>query len=407
MTELGIATPKLRFKEFAEEWRETTLGEVGKTFNGLTGKSGSDFDSGLPFITYKQIFDSSEIDLQKTGQVEVSADEKQNVVKYGDIFFTGSSETPEEVGFSSVLLSKPDQPTYLNSFCFGFRANSMNILDPQFARSYFRSPVVRDKIMVLAQGSTRFNISKLGMMKIKVNLPSQAEQKKIAGFLSAVDAKIEILQRQSELLEKYKTGVMQKIFAQKIRFADKSGKPYPDWETKKLGAVFSERTERSGEGELISVTINSGLVPFSDIERKNNSSEDKSNYKVVRKGDIAYNSMRMWQGASGISKYDGIVSPAYTVIISNDNNSSKFWSYRFKKTDAINIFQRHSQGLTSDTWNLKYKPFSKIEFMVPTLAEQQQIATFLSALDDKIKLENDIISSVTEFKKSLLQIMFV
>ena len=94
------------------------------------------------------------------------------------------------------------------------------------------------------------------------------------------------------------------------------------WEQRKLGDYFDERNERSGEGELISVTINSGIKKFSELNRFDSKPDDLSKYKVVRDGDIAYNSMRMWQGASGLSPYTGILSPAYTVITPKDNVSS-------------------------------------------------------------------------------------
>jgi len=127
----------------------------------------------------------------------------------------------------------------------------------------------------------------------------------------------------------------------------------------------------------------------------------------VKINDIAYNSMRMWQGASGVSQYNGIVSPAYTVITPKEGNDSIFWGYRFKTTDSTNTFQRYSQGLTSDTWNLKFNTLSKIKFMAPSYEEQQKIANFLSALDDKIKLEEVKLARAKEFKKALLQRLFV
>ena len=153
-----------------------------------------------------------------------------------------------------------------------------------------------------------------------------------------------------------------------------------------MGECFDERTERSADGELIAVTINSGVVKASELNRHDNSSEDKSNYKVVRKNDIAYNSMRMWQGASGYSLYDGILSPAYTVAIPKENINSIFFSYLFKRIDIIHEFQINSQGLTSDTWNLKFPAFSTIKVKVPNVEEQQQIGAYFRNLDNLITL---------------------
>ena len=141
-------------------------------------------------------------------------------------------------------------------------------------------------------------------------------------------------------------------------------------------------------GELLSVTINEGIKKFSELGRHDNSNEDKSKYKKVCIGDIAYNSMRMWQGASGYSPYEGIVSPAYTVLSPNfELVDSLFISYLFKRTDMIHTFQLNSQGITSDNWNLKYPVLSEIEIMIPqSIGEQAQIAMALTHLDDLITL---------------------
>ncbi len=169
----------------------------------------------------------------------------------------------------------------------------------------------------------------------------------------------------------------------KIRF-----KGYTDaWEQRKLGEVFRERSERAnGDEELLSVTIGNGVIRQADSDKRNIASEDKSNYKVVKKGDVPYNSMRMWQGAVGISEYDGIVSPAYTVLEPIDNANGKFFMELFKKESSLQIFQRWSQGLTSDTWNLKYPALSTIEFYVPSVVEQNQIGAYFEQIDTLITL---------------------
>ena len=154
-----------------------------------------------------------------------------------------------------------------------------------------------------------------------------------------------------------------------------------------MGEVFNERTERAkGNEELLSVTINNGVIRQIDSDKRNIASEDKSNYKIVQIGDVPYNSMRMWQGAVGNSEYNGIVSPAYTVLVPSNNADSKFFVELFKKNSTLNIFQRWSQGLTSDTWNLKYPILSKIEFYMPMIDEQKKIGSLFSKLDHLITL---------------------
>jgi type I restriction enzyme S subunit len=196
--------------DFAD-WEEKPLGEIGKTYNGLTGKTKENFGVGKPFVTYKQIFDNSKIDVSKFALVEITEKDNQNLVQYGDVFFTVSSETPNEIGFASVLLNLIDE-LYLNSFCFGYRANSLEELKPEFSRYLFRSPNFRKEIVKLAQGSTRYNMSKIQLMKLKILLPSANEQTKIAAFLSAIDDKINLVNQELEKTQIYKKGLLQQMF---------------------------------------------------------------------------------------------------------------------------------------------------------------------------------------------------
>ena len=154
-----------------------------------------------------------------------------------------------------------------------------------------------------------------------------------------------------------------------------------------MGDVFTERTERAnGDEELLSVTIGNGVIRQIDSDKRNIASEDKSNYKIVHKGDVPYNSMRMWQGAVGNSEYDGIVSPAYTVLVPSKEANGKFFMELFKKESTLKIFQRWSQGLTSDTWNLKYPVLSTIEISIPRIEEQKRIAECFQQVDTLITL---------------------
>lgn len=179
-----------------------------------------------------------------------------------------------------------------------------------------------------------------------------------------------------------------------------------EWATTTLGECFLERVERSAEGELISVTISQGVVRASDLDRIDNSSNDKSNYKVVEVGDIAYNSMRMWQGACGYSLYKGICSPAYTVVIPQNNIDVVYCFYLFKRNETLQLFRVNSQGLTSDTWNLKYPAFSQIKCSFPSLSEQEKIGLFLTTLDKLIAKLEAKLDKLRKLKQALLEKMF-
>ena len=213
----NLLTAKIRFPQFKDEWEEVKLGNLGKSYNGLIGKAAEDFQNGNSnFITYKNIFDNPKIDINIFEKVKIMEDEEQNLVKFGDIFFTISSETPNEVGISSVLLRECGI-LYLNSFCFGFRLSNFEILTPCFAVFYFRSDCFRKQIFKLAQGSTRFNISKTEVLNLTIKLPNFKEQQKIAEVLTACDDEINLLNLKLENLKKQKQGLMQKLLSAKVR----------------------------------------------------------------------------------------------------------------------------------------------------------------------------------------------
>jgi len=192
-------------------WEEKKLGDIGHTFNGLTGKTKDDFGRGKPYIQYMQIFESSKINIDNFGLVDVRDDENQKVAQYGDVFFTTSSETPDAVGYSSVLLDDIDK-LYLNSFCFGFRPNSLDELSPNFAQFLLRSANFRRRVVRLAQGSTRYNMSKVQLMKEVISLPCLKEQTKISNFLSYIDSKIEQVGKQLDESKQFKKALLQQMF---------------------------------------------------------------------------------------------------------------------------------------------------------------------------------------------------
>ncbi|MDO9565222.1 MAG: hypothetical protein Q7J15_00530 [Candidatus Desulfaltia sp.] len=142
-------------------------------------------------------------------------------------------------------------------------------------------------------------------VELKLPAPFISEQTKIANFLYLVDKLITLQQQKRDTLEEYKRGMLQKLFSGKLLFTD-SDNSYPNPQKKRIGDIYSERTERGqAEAELLSVTMSNGVIRRSELEGKDKSSTDKSNYKFVEIGDMVYNSMRMWQGANGISPYQG------------------------------------------------------------------------------------------------------
>ena len=262
----------------------------------------------------------------------------------------------------------------------------------------------------LSCGSTFESLNSDNIKNADVLIPDVAEQEKIGEYFANLDNLITLHQRKYEKLHNIKKSMLEKMFP-------KNGSNVPEirfkgfteaWEQRKLGDCFTERVESMPDGELISVTINDGIKKFSELGRHDNSNDDKSKYKKVCIGDIAYNSMRMWQGASGYSPYEGIVSPAYTVLSPNSGINSKCLAYQFKLPEMIHTFQINSQGITSDNWNLKYPALSEIEIFVSrNEKEQAKISEYFEGLDRLITLHQRELEKLQNIKKSMLEKMFV
>lgn len=180
------------------------------------------------------------------------------------------------------------------------------------------------------------------------------------------------------------------------------------WAPKLLGSLFSERKEVGyTDLRLLSLMDKEGIIPQEDSNRKNNASGDLSKYLRVVPGDIAYNTMRMWEGRSALSKLEGIVSPAYTICRPSQEANSLFFSYYFKTPQLIEQFARYSQGLVKDTLNLKFEAFSQIPVAIPCdSAEQQKIAECLSSVDELIAAQARKVDALKTHKKGLMQQLF-
>ncbi|MEC5126653.1 restriction endonuclease subunit S [Verrucomicrobiales bacterium BCK34] len=180
-----------------------------------------------------------------------------------------------------------------------------------------------------------------------------------------------------------------------------------EWEEENLGRLFKHRQEQGDEDlPLLSLTAEKGIIPQSESGRKDNSNADKSRYLRVAKGDIAYNTMRMWEGRSALSSLEGLVSPAYTVCAPRSKADSTFFSHYIKTASLIELFNRNSQGLTKDTYSLKFPSFAKIRVHLPELPEQQKIADCLGSLDDLIAAHSAKLDALQDHKKGLLQQLF-
>lgn len=215
----ALLTGKKRLQGFTDEWKTVKLGKVAETYGGLTNKTKKDFgNKGSKYISYLEIYQNYYLKKITNNYVLVKDNETQTELKYGDILFTLSSETPEEVGISCVILFEPKEKIYLNSFSFCLRLKENNILYPLFSAYIFRAKHIRKLVNKLAQGATRYNLSKINFLKLNIAIPTSLnEQKAIADILCKADEEIELLNKQLDLYTEQKKGLMQNLLTGKVR----------------------------------------------------------------------------------------------------------------------------------------------------------------------------------------------
>ena len=207
----------VRLDGFDGKWKKFKLSKIGSTYGGLMGKSAEDFGEGKPYIPYLNIFANHIIKDDGYDHVAIYGGDKQNKVNYGDVFFTTSSETSEEVGMSAVYLGNEEE-LYLNSFSFGYRLTNFNDLLPKFAAYFFNCQHIKKLMYKLAQGATRYNLSKTELMKQSVLIPPTIdEQRAVANILSTVDRKIELLEQELGQWQQQKKILMQLLLTGIVR----------------------------------------------------------------------------------------------------------------------------------------------------------------------------------------------
>ena len=386
--------PAIRFKGFTDAWEQRKLGEIATFINGRAYSQPELLSSGK----YKVLRVGNFYTNDSWYYSDLELGEKY-YADYGDLLYTWSATFGPHIWLG-------DRVIYHYHI---WKINLSDQLEKQFAVQLLEQD--RTNILSSKNGSTMVHITKEGMEQKDVIIPpSTKEQQEIGAFFLQLDNLITLHQRKYDKLQVLKKAMLEKMFPKngssvpEIRF-----KGFTDaWEQRKLGDCFTERCESMPDGELISVTINDGIKKFSELGRHDNSNDDKSKYKKVCAGDIAYNSMRMWQGASGYSPYEGIVSPAYTVLTPNSGINSKCMAYQFKLPATIHTFKINSQGITSDNWNLKFPALSEIEIYVsPYEQEQAKIAAYFANLDHLITLHQRELEKLQNIKKSMLEKMFV
>ena len=387
---------KTKIGVIPEDWEVKRIGKITNVLRGASPRPISDpkwfdEDSSVGWVRISDVSKSNKILLKTEQYLSKKGIQKSRLVKKNNIIMSicATVGRPIYTGFDVCIHD-------------GFVVFDKLSVDKEF---FYYMLLNKEKFWHrYGQTGSQMNLNTNIVSKERIVIPTETiEQQKIAQILSAWDKAIELKEKLIEEKKKQKKGLMQKLLTGEVRLPGFDG----EWEEVRLGEILKERNETGYETlELLAITGSRGIVKRDEVDIKDTSSEDKSKYKRIMPLDIGYNTMRMWQGVSGVSKYEGIVSPAYTVLKPTSKIDSFFIGYLFKTPKVINLFKRYSQGLVNDTLNLKYNNFKKIKLFIPkSIHEQKAIAQILSTADKEIELLEKELEQLKLQKKGLMQLL--
>jgi len=361
-------------RNIPDGWKEANLSSLGDVFSGLTGKTSIHFGKGSPFVTYMNVYSHSRIHSDEYAYVDVSVEEKQNSLRYGDVLFTTSSETPDEVGIASVFLEKTSHPVYLNSFCFGFRFKDQRKFSPKFAQYYFRAKPFRDAMAIIAQGAIRYNLSKKYFLKTKVIIPEAfEEQESITQILGIYDKSIKLLMKKIQIKKEIKRGLMQELLTCKTRLSGYTGK----WGTLEIGDAL-------------------------DYEQPTKYIVKSTQYSNVNKVPVLTANKAFILGYT--DELDEMYDKILPVIIFDDfTTDKKFVSFPFKvKSSAIKILTPRNNQV-----NIKYI-FERMQLINFTVGQHKRHYLseyqFISLDLPKIEEQNAIVKILATAEREILNL---
>jgi len=387
------------------EYLYVKLGDLGYTYPGLSGKTKDDFGSGKPYIPYMNIFSNSKIKKSFLEFVDIKTTDRQNKVQKGDLFFTTSSETVEEVGMTSVLLDDIGE-AYLNSFCFGFRLHNFETLLPEFAAYLFRSEEVRKKISLFGQGSTRYNLPKTQMFsKLYLNIPDKTKQIEIAKILTAFDIVIEQTQTTISKYKAIKQGLLHDLFTRglntngKLRTTFKQAPELyietelgiipKEWEVKRLEEISSMKSGEGITSEYISETGDYSVFGGNGLRGFTTTFTHQGDYVLIgRQGALCGNITRV---------SDKFFASEHAVVVTSNKDIDVDWLAQ--KLDYMNLNQ-YSEASAQP--GLAVTKILRLFITKPQYNEQKEIGKRLLALDNKLEIEEILLSKYQNIKRGLM-----
>ncbi|HHX6560937.1 TPA: restriction endonuclease subunit S [Pseudomonas aeruginosa] len=382
-----------------EGWKRAPLKSVAEVRTGIAkGKSGLKDPIAVPYLRVANVQDGY-LDLNEIKTIEIERSQLERYsLKNGDVLMNEGGDF-DKLGRGDVWKGQIEVCLHQNHV-FAVRPNQ-KIISPYFLAALTGSHYGKSYFLSCAKKSTNLaSINSSQLKEFQVLIPPRSEQQKISKILSTWDQAIAISEQLLDNRRQQKKALTQQLLTGKQRVFGF----HEAWRTYSLGELFKERVETGFvDLPLLSITSEEGVVDRDSVGRKDTSNADKSKYLRICPNDIGYNTMRMWQGVSGLSTQEGIVSPAYTILTPQPGVDPLFSSYLFKLPSLVHTFYRHSQGLVSDTWSLKYSNFAKIKCSLPSIDEQRVIAKILSAADRELDALAQRLAYLKQEKKALMQ----
>lgn len=383
-------------------WEQRQLGEIGTTYSGLSGKNKSDFEKGNSiFVTFLEVLNNPVLkNIDLTNKVEIKENEHQNKVKRNDILFNTSSETPEEVATSTVVDVNQDN-LYLNSFCFGFRPNVQ--FSNYYIGYYLRSNHFRNRVFCLAQGISRYNISKKSLIKLKLSLPKLEEQDKISRIFNQIELLLTLYERKVKLLLQIKKYLLDNLFTEKdypkLRF-----KGFTEaWEQRKLGKQNKITMGQSPSSKNYTDNPNDWILIQGNADLKNGKVTPRLyTSQVTKKADIGdiILTVRAPVGEVAITDYKVILGRGVASIKGN-----LFIYFALEKFKTNNKWNMYSSGSTFDS--ITGKDLNNLALFFPSKMEENKIGKLLNKLDSLLALYENKQKQLAQIKNNLLNTMFI
>lgn len=398
--------PAIRFSEFAGAWEQRKVKDLAaNTYGGGTPSTSNPefWEGSIPWIQSSDLSEHNLFRVHPRKFISQAAVANSPV----KIIPENSIAVITRVGVGKLAVMSFSYTTSQDFLSLG----NLNT-DVKFASYQLYRRLQKDLNAV--QGTSIKGITKEELLGKNIDIPGRQEQEAIGKFFSKIDSLLTLHQRKYEQFLILKESMIQKLFpkdgehAPEIRFSGCAG----DWEQRLLGDIYLERNERGSKSlDILSVSIHSGISEknldagaLGKIVRR---SEDKSLYKHVFPGDLVFNMMRAWQGALGVVKKEGMVSPAYISAIPNAEVYPGFMNYCLRRKNVINQINNLSYGVTDFRKRLYWDSFVKIKISLPSISEQKKITEFLTRLDAAINLHKRRLGMLKNVKQAFLEKMFI